>query len=157
MAPPADSPKQIHKAVLIAAVGRPVTVVAKCSRIGATMNAATARSNSSTANPRWMLAERSENPARNRAGATEAPMPTPTSPDPTRVSADGAAEQGDPGSEEDHPGQGEDMDQARAERRPENDGGDHGRAELGDVEQAQVQRRVVGGEHGPGQGERRRG
>ena len=88
MAPPADSPKQSHKAVFIAAVGTPVTVVAKCSRIGATMNAATARSNSSTANTRWMLAERSENPARNSAGATEAPMPTPTSPDPTRVSVE---------------------------------------------------------------------
>jgi hypothetical protein len=43
------------------------------------MNAAIARISSRMANTRWMLAERSENPARNSAGTTEAPTPTPIS------------------------------------------------------------------------------
>ena len=87
-APPADSPKQIHSAVLKAALGRPVSVTAKCSRIGAIRNAAMARSSSRMAKTRWMEAERSEYPARNRAGTTEAPMPMPTSAEPARVSAE---------------------------------------------------------------------
>ena len=50
------------------------------------MNAANARISSRMAKTRWMLAERSENPARNSAGTTEAPTPTPISAEPTRVS-----------------------------------------------------------------------
>jgi hypothetical protein len=49
------------------------------------MNAATARSSSRMANTRWIDAERSEKPARNSAGTTEAPMPTPVSPEPSSV------------------------------------------------------------------------
>jgi hypothetical protein len=86
MAPPAARPKQIHSAVFIDGVGWPVRVVAKCSRIGTIRNAATARSSSRIANTRWMEAERSENPARNSAGVTDAPMPTPVSPEPIRAS-----------------------------------------------------------------------
>ena len=70
----------------MAGVGRPVSVTAKCSRIGTIRNAATARSSSRMAKTRWMEAERSEKPARNSAGTTEAPMPMPTSPEPARVS-----------------------------------------------------------------------
>jgi hypothetical protein len=88
IAPPAAMPKQIHSTVPIAGVGRPVRVVPKCSRIGTTMNAATARSNSSIANTRWIEAERSEKPARNSAGVTDAPMPTPVRPEPTSVSVE---------------------------------------------------------------------
>jgi hypothetical protein len=86
IAPPAARPKQIHNAVAIAGVARPVSVTAKCSRIGTIMNAATARSSSRIANTRWIEAERSEKPARNRAGTTEAPIPTPVSPEPTSAS-----------------------------------------------------------------------
>ena len=53
-----------------------------------TRNAAIARSSSRIANTRWMEADRSEYPARNRAGTTEAPMPMPTSAEPTRVSVE---------------------------------------------------------------------
>ncbi len=63
-------------------------MTAKCSRTGATRNAATARSSSRTANTRCNPAERSENAARNSAGVTEAPMPTPVSPEPARVNVD---------------------------------------------------------------------
>ncbi len=49
------------------------------------MNAATARSSSRIANTRCIEAERSEKPARNNAGTTEAPMPTPISPEPVSV------------------------------------------------------------------------
>jgi hypothetical protein len=86
MAPPAERPKQIHSAVSIAGVARPVSVAAKCSRIGTIKNAATARSNSRIAKTRWMAADRREKPARNSAGVTAAPTPTPISPEPTRVS-----------------------------------------------------------------------
>jgi hypothetical protein len=88
MAPPAAIPKQIQSTVPIAGVGSPVSVAPKCSKIGTIMNAATARSNSRIANTRWMDAERSEKPARNSAGVTDAPMPTPVRPEPTRVSVE---------------------------------------------------------------------
>jgi len=86
IAPPAARPKQIHSAVAIAGVASPVSVVAKCSKIGTIRKAATARSSSRMANTRWIEADRSEKPARNRAGTTEAPMPTPISPEPTSAS-----------------------------------------------------------------------
>ena len=86
MAPPAARPKQIHSAVPIAAVARPVTVVAKCSKIGTIRNAATARSSSRIAKTRWIDAERREKPARNSAGVTDAPIPTPISPEPVSAS-----------------------------------------------------------------------
>ena len=74
------------------------------------MNAAIARSSSRMANTRWMLAERSENPARNSAGVTEAPTPTPISAEPARASpvVGGTALRITrmPGGQEDHPGQG---------------------------------------------------
>ena len=72
--------------MLIAGVGKPVSVVAKCSRIGTIMNAATARNSSRIANTRWIDADRSEKPARNSAGVTEAPIPTPIRPEPVSVS-----------------------------------------------------------------------
>jgi hypothetical protein len=50
-------------------------------------NAATARSSSRMAKTRWIDADRREKPARNSAGVTEAPTPTPTSPEPVRASA----------------------------------------------------------------------
>ncbi len=53
------------------------------SRIGAIMNAATARRSSMMANTRWRAALRSEKPAMNSAGVTEAPTPTPIRPVPT--------------------------------------------------------------------------
>jgi hypothetical protein len=63
-------------------------VTAKCSRIGAIRNAAMARSSSRIAKTRWMDADRSEYPAMNSAGTTDAPMPIPTSAEPARVSAE---------------------------------------------------------------------
>ena len=51
------------------------------------MNAATARISSTIANTRWRLAEGSEKPATNSAGATVAPRPMPVSPEPTSVAA----------------------------------------------------------------------
>jgi hypothetical protein len=41
----------------MAALGRPVAVTAKCSKIGAIKNAAMARSSSSMAKTRWMEAD----------------------------------------------------------------------------------------------------
>ena len=67
--------------------GEPPTVTAKWANTGAIMNAATARSSSTIANTRWRLADGSENPATNSAGATVAPSPMPVSPDPIRVEA----------------------------------------------------------------------
>jgi hypothetical protein len=75
----------------MAGLGRPASVTAKCSRIGAIKNAAMARSSSSMAKTRWMEAERSEKPAKNSAGTTEAPMPMPTSAEPARVAAESGA------------------------------------------------------------------
>ena len=65
----------------------PPTVAAKWTKIGATMNAATARRSSTIANTRCRLAEGSEKPATNSAGATVAPSPMPVRPEPTSVSA----------------------------------------------------------------------
>ena len=59
----------------------------KWTKIGAIMNAATARSSSTIANTRCRLVERSEKPATNRAGATVAPSPMPVSPEPMSVAA----------------------------------------------------------------------
>ena len=70
----------------MAGVGARVSVTAKCRRTGVTTNAATARNSSEIENTRWMEADRTENPIRNSAGATEAPMPSPTSAEPTSVS-----------------------------------------------------------------------
>ena len=61
------------------------TVSAKWKKIGAIMNAATARSNSTIANTRCRLAAGSENPATNSAGATVPPSPMPARPEPTSV------------------------------------------------------------------------
>ena len=80
------------------------------------MNAATARSSSTIANTRWRLAEGSEKPATNSAGATVAPRPMPVSPEPISVAAwvDGTldAEDRDPGGEEHHAGQRQVVDRA---------------------------------------------
>ena len=64
-----------------------MAVAARWAKIGATMNAATARKSSTIANTRWRLKAGSENPATNSAGATVAPRPRPVSPEPTRVRA----------------------------------------------------------------------
>ena len=56
-------------------------------KIGAIMNAATARSSSTMANTRCRLADASEKPATNSAGATVAPSPIPVRLEPTSVSA----------------------------------------------------------------------
>ena len=94
----------------------PPTVAAKWTKIGAIMNAATARISSTIANTRWRLADGSEKPATNSAGATVAPRPMPVSPEPTSVGAwlerHLDAEDRDPGREEDHAGQREVVDRA---------------------------------------------
>jgi len=79
--------EQTHIAVPIPARGSVETVIARWSSSGPAMNAATPRSNSTSANTRWIWAERSENPATNRAGETEEPTPRPTSAEPARTIA----------------------------------------------------------------------
>jgi hypothetical protein len=51
-AAPTDNPKQTHRAVFICGVAKPVSVVAKCSKMGTIMKAATARRSSRIANTR---------------------------------------------------------------------------------------------------------
>jgi hypothetical protein len=58
-----------------------------CATTGATRNAATPRSNSTSANTRCSRVDSNEKPAMNNAGETEAPTPRPTRPDPIRTSA----------------------------------------------------------------------
>ena len=86
-APPSASARPIQSAMPVPASRLPPVVAARLAKIGATMNAATARRSSTIANTRWRLAAGSEKPATNRAGATVAPSPIPVSPEPTRVSA----------------------------------------------------------------------
>ena len=62
-------------------------MAAKWTKIGAIMNAATARRSSTTENTRWRLVAGSEKPATNSAGATVAPSPIPVRRDPTSVAA----------------------------------------------------------------------
>ena len=87
----------------------PPTVAAKWAKIGAIMNAATARSSSTIAKTRCRLGARREKPATNSAGATVAPRPMPVSSEPIRVSAfaggDLDPEDHDPGGQERHPDQ----------------------------------------------------
>ena len=94
-------------------------MAAKWAKIGAIMNAATARSSSTIANTRCRLAAGSEKPATNSAGATVAPSPIPVSPEPTSVSAwlDGHCdpEDRDPGREEHHADQRQVVDRAPGE------------------------------------------
>ena len=90
------------------------TVAAKWAKMGAIMNAATARMSSTIANTRWRLADGSEKPATNSAGATVAPRPMPVSPEPMSVERLARrhvdAEDRDPGREEHHSGQREIVD-----------------------------------------------
>ncbi len=85
-APPIASPKPIHSAMPVPAARSPPRSSARCARIGATMNAATARNSSMIANTRCRLADCSEKPATNSAGATVAPSASPVSAEPTRAS-----------------------------------------------------------------------
>ena len=81
-------PRPIQSAMPVpASVRSPPTVAAKWAKIGAIMNAATARKSSMIANTRCRLRARSEKPATNSAGATVAPSPIPVRNEPSRVSA----------------------------------------------------------------------
>ncbi len=86
-APTIASASPIQSAMPVPASRLPPVVAASWTKIGATMNAATARRSSTIANTRWRLAAGSEKPATNSAGATVAPSPMPVSPEPSRVIA----------------------------------------------------------------------
>ena len=81
------TPRPTHSAVAVPVSMLPPTVLARWAKIGAIMNAATARISSTIANTRWRLVAGREKPATNSAGATVAPRPMPVSPEPTSVSA----------------------------------------------------------------------
>lgn len=85
-APPIARPRLIHSASPVPCTSPPVAVSAKCAKIGATMNAATARSSSMIAKTRCKLLDCNEKPATNNAGATVAPRASPVRAEPTSAS-----------------------------------------------------------------------
>ena len=112
----------------------PPTVTAKWAKIGAIMNAATARNSSTIANTRWRLAEASEKPATKSAGRDRR-----AEADAGETGADQRAhfarghcdgEDRDPGRQEHHPDEREVVERAPVEHHAEQDRGQHRAADL---------------------------
>ncbi len=167
-APTSASPKPTQSAICVPTSGLLPTFAAKYTKIGAIMNAATARNSSTIANTRCRLADGSEKPATNSAGATVAPSPMPVRPEPSRVAAwlEGTwiGEDQDPGGQEDHADERQVVHLALRDHEAEHDRRDHRSGDLGQVEHADAQRAVVagqrrgredGGRHRRGRGEQR--
>jgi hypothetical protein len=85
-APTIARPSPTHSALPVPALRPPEAPAAKWTKIGAIMNAATARRSSTMAKTRCRLAAGNEKPATKSAGATVAPSPSPVTAEPIRAS-----------------------------------------------------------------------